>query len=173
MGVTTSTANAGATYVPIASQTLGSAASSVTFSSIAGTYTDLIVVINAKAVTGTPSIALRFNSDSGSNYSYTGLAGNGSSASSARASNTSTAWVSAYLNGVSSTNWNNGIIHIMNYANSTTYKTSLARWAGADYEVDAIVTLWRSTSAITEVNLIAQSNLVAGSTFTLYGIKAA
>jgi hypothetical protein len=161
------------TYEPIATTTLGSANTTITFSSIPATYTDLILVMNTKASTGTPSIAMRFNGDNGTNYSFTALVGNGSTASSNRATSTVNNWVSAMLNGVSSTNFNSGTIQIMNYSNTTTYKTAISRWAGADYEVDAICNLWRSTAAINQVSLIAQSNLVAGSTFTLYGIKAA
>lgn len=161
------------TYEPIATTTLGSATTTITFSSISSAYTDLILIMNTKAVTGTPSIAMRFNGDNGTTYSWTALVGNGTAASSSRASTTANNWVSALLNGVSSTNFNSGTIQIMNYSNTTTYKTAITRWAGADYEVDAICNLWRSTAAINEVSLIAQSNLVAGSTFTLYGIKAA
>lgn len=161
-----------ATYSLIESQTLGSATTTITFTSIPATFTDLILVMNAKASTGTPSIAMRFNGDNGTNYSWTALVGNGTAASSSRATSTANNWVSALLNGVSSTNFNSGTIQIIDYANATTYKTALSRWAGADYEVDAICNLWRNTAAINQVSLIAQSNLAAGSNFKLYGIQA-
>jgi hypothetical protein len=74
---------AGSTYTPIATTTLGSAASSVTFSSIAGTYTDLRIVYSTVSSADAGNY-LRFNSDSGSNYSNTTLFGNGSSAGSNR-----------------------------------------------------------------------------------------
>ena len=59
------------TYEPIATNTLGSAASSVTFSSIPSTYTDLIVVMNYANSTGLADVFFRFNGDTGSNYSDT------------------------------------------------------------------------------------------------------
>ena len=74
---------AGNTYVAIATNTLGSAAASVTFSSIPGTYTDLVIVTQAISATA-DNVGIRFNSDSGSNYSQTWLSGNGTSAISSR-----------------------------------------------------------------------------------------
>ena len=62
---------AGATYEPIATQTLASAAATITFSSIAATYTDLRLIF-AKPIGGS-SLLLRFNSDTATNYSWTYL----------------------------------------------------------------------------------------------------
>ncbi|NBQ97859.1 MAG: hypothetical protein EBU12_06490, partial [Microbacteriaceae bacterium] len=60
---------AGNTYSQIASTTLGSAASSVTFSSIAATYTDLVIVVQAAVTAGSIALRMQFNSDTGTNYS--------------------------------------------------------------------------------------------------------
>ena len=60
---------AGSTYTPIATTTLGSAASSVTFSSISGSYTDLILITNPSSATTDQSIYVQFNADTGTNYS--------------------------------------------------------------------------------------------------------
>jgi hypothetical protein len=67
------------------------------------------------------------------------------------------------------------ILHINNYSNSTTYKTVLARGNAATNLVEAFVGLWRNTNAITSISIICQNskNFGSGSTFTLYGIKAA
>jgi hypothetical protein len=78
------------TYTPIATQTLGSAAASVTFSSIPQGYTDLILVINYATSASTGNALLRFNSDTGSNYSETALIGNGTTATSDRESSVTT-----------------------------------------------------------------------------------
>ena len=59
-----------ATYTPIASITLGAATSSVTFSSIPQTYTDLIVIFNGRT-DGDENTNLQFNSDTTNNYSVT------------------------------------------------------------------------------------------------------
>ena len=74
---------AGSTYTPIATTTLGSAATSYTFTSIPSTYTDLVLVGNLSSSSNT-NISIRIYSDSGTNYSNTYLTGvNGTGASSA------------------------------------------------------------------------------------------
>ena len=63
----------------------------------------------------------------------------------------------------------------MNYSNTTTYKTVLTRANIASADVEAVVGLWRSTSAVNQLD-VKQGGAVTfsvGSTFTLYGIKAA
>ncbi len=64
-------------------------------------------------------------------------------------------------------------INVMNYSNTTTYKTILSR--SSDLYTEASVNLWRNTAAITSIIIGAQGayTFSAGSTFTLYGIKAA
>jgi hypothetical protein len=62
----------------------------------------------------------------------------------------------------------------MNYSNSTTYKTILSRGNVTGTGIDLNVSLWRSTAAITNITVTSfTSTYTAGSTFTLYGIKAA
>lgn len=160
------------TYEPIATQTLGSAAASVTFSSIPATYTDLVLILNAGVSVATANSFMRFNSDSGSNYSFTQLRGNGSSATSHRLSNQT--GMNIDYDGFTTDIANNVIIHIQNYANSTTNKTALMRTNSPAYSTLATVGLWRSTAAITSIYLqVVGHNFITGSTFTLYGIKAA
>ncbi len=162
---------AGNTYVAIATQTLGSAVSSVTFSSISGAYTDLVLVCNATSSSGSPNgLFLQVNGDTGTNYSSTRLYGTGSAAASVRESTTDrimTGWTS-------STGSTTMITHLMNYSNTTTNKTTLSRTSDAVSRVNVTVGLWRSTSAITSITLISEStNFTIGSTFSLYGISAA
>jgi hypothetical protein len=162
---------AGSTYTPISTQTLGSATASVTFSSIPQGYTDLVLVDNAKSASGAgdSELDVRFNGDSGSNYSTTFLYGNGSSALSGRTSNESYIYISR-----AGETAGLGISHFQNYSNSTTYKTVLSRGNSTNY-VFAWVGLWRNTNAITSMTLTRNGglNFVTGSTFTLYGILAA
>ena len=157
------------TYTPIATTTLGSAANSVTFSSIAGTYTDLIMVSAVKLdITGAYAMGMQFNSDTGANYSFTYVIGTGSVA----ASNRGTAQTYAvYGNG--DTDWGNSLVSIQNYSNATTFKTCIARNNNTNNSAQAYVNLWRNTAAITSIKVMSQSgsNFVTGSTFTLYGIK--
>jgi hypothetical protein len=160
------------TYTLISSNTLGSAASSITFSSIPSTYTDLVLVCSGKMVSGSANNnLLRFNSDSGSNYSRTYLYGDGSSAFSGRTTST-TSLQFPYFD---STNFNITIVNIMDYANTTTYKTALSRNCQPAETATAEVGLWRSTAAITSITVTRYSTVdfATGSTFKLYGIEAA
>ena len=162
------------TYEPIATTTLGSAASTITFSSIPATYTDLVVV-------GTQLgnyIELRMNGTSGSStaYSRTTLGGDGTSALSQRSSSTSGVEITTYSGFNDTTNPKFFRINIFSYAGSTN-KTVLSE-AGIDRNgtggVDRTVGLYRSTSAITSIELFAGTNgWASGSTATLYGIKNA
>jgi hypothetical protein len=161
------------TYTPLATNTLGSNTSSVTFSGISGSYTDLILVISGRisSTSGGNVSSLRFNSDSGNNYSMTRLSGNGTSASSDRVSNTSFAGYALVAN---ATEFSPIIYHIQNYSNTTTNKTVLGRgnWVGSS--ITATVSLWRNTAAITSIEMFPNSaTWIAGSTFTLYGVKSA
>jgi hypothetical protein len=163
---------AGPTYEPIATTTLGSTAASYTFTSIPGTYTDLIIITNVKSPT-TGNMYMLFNGDAATNYSRTVLAGNGSSIISAR--NTSINKIYCDYYGYFNTTFDNTkIIQIQNYSNTTTNKTCLIRSGAAATGTDAIVGMWRNTNAITSIVLDSDgANFSAGSTFTLYGIAAA
>lgn len=157
------------TYEPIATTTLGSAVSSVTFNSISG-YTDIKAVYTG-TVSAADWVAMRFNGDTGSNYSATRLQGDGSSASSDRVSNYTYAILSSgnvmYQTQIEA--------NIQNYANTTTYKTVINRSTIPADRTGAIVNTWRSTAAITSITFLTTTaaTFAAGSTFTLYGIKAA
>ena len=168
------------TYRPIETQTLGSAAATVTFSSILSTYTDLVLVANIQVNTGGGPI-VTFNADTGSNYSVTRLWGAGSSASSNRSSSQTGIDIGAdAAASITADIYTPYIFNIMNYSNSTTYKTSLLtlRTATGGYggtgEVNQSVGLWRNTNAINSITLTAaySRNFQSGSSFTLYGIKA-
>ena len=161
------------TYTLIASNTPGSATASVTFSSIPATYTDLVIVTQAISATA-DDVGIRFNSDSGTNYSQTWLSGNGTSAFSSRYSSSTSVYLDIY-GSMGTSLFNNTNVQIMDYANITTYKTFLSRSNRAGSGVDAIVGLWRSTAAISTIVLAptAGVNFSTGSTFKLYGIEAA
>jgi hypothetical protein len=168
-----------ATYEPIATTTLGSAQTSVTFSSIPATYTDIIAITNYKAVgtiTSEDSF-VRLNSDSGTNYSTTRIFGNGSSVFSSRVTNRT--FIDTYID--DSADFVMLRFQFMNYSNTTTYKTILTRQDYAAQSTSATVSLWRNTAAINSITFTAPDNngggtpdqFATGSTFTLYGIKAA
>ena len=163
---------AGATYIPIATTTLGSAAASYTFSSIPSTYTDLVLIFNGTTTNG---IALQLNGDTGANYSRTILYGDGSSALSTRGSSENYAFQTPP--NPSGGNSLAMIYQINSYSTTTTYKTILSRFNYPSGGVSAVVNLWRSTAAITSISVLSNiggsGTFSTGSTFTLYGISAA
>ena len=164
---------AGSTYTPIATTTLSSG-TSYTFSSIAGTYTDLVLVALIGNATGAGGngIRIQYNGDTASNYSWTYLVGDGSSAFSGR--NTSQAYFDAGMTN-NTNDFSQVIFQIQNYSNTSTYKTTLYRGSSASTEAAAAVSLWRSTSAISSIKIAKAdgANFKSGTMLTLYGIQAA
>jgi len=161
------------TYVKIASYTAPSAVASYTFSNIPQGYTDLILTINTGSNVSGENISLRFNSDSGSNYSVTEMYSGGSQ----RESNQARLRLQMGP-GLNTTIYDNFIANIMSYSNTTTYKTLVSRHnvaTGTYPGVGIMVGMWRNTAPITSIYLFlaGSSNFLSGSTFTIYGIKAA
>jgi len=163
-----------ATYEKIEAITASGSSSSITFSTIPATYTDLVMVAAVSTASSTGNPRLRFNGDTGSNYSVTTLYGSGSAAGSTRGSSETSVLLIAttFMN---TTHDMNLIIQVQNYSNTTTNKTLLARANKASAGVDQSVGLWRNTAAITSMTIFSASgaNFSTASTFTLYGIKAA
>jgi hypothetical protein len=166
-----------ATYSLIASYTVtGSAVANYTFSSIPQTFTDLVLVSFARTTDTASGNDLKgnFNSDTGTNYSNTQMYGDGSTAVSTRQSNAS--WVKIGLtsgSSLASGTFANGTAHILDYANTTTYKTCLVRRDLTALYTVATVNLWRNTAAITSLTIAAQvGNMDIGTTLKLYGIQA-
>lgn len=169
------------TYEPITSVTLDTTSSSVTFTSIPSTYTDLIVACSARFGSASGS-KIRFNSDSASNYSLTYLIGQSSSAGSGRITSAASIYNNLIWGDATISNqFTPYTINIMSYANASVFKTLLWEYGtggglqGSNSEVGRIVGLWRSTSAISSIELSPwnATTYQAGSTFSLYGIKAA
>jgi hypothetical protein len=165
---------AGNTYEAIATSTAAGSSSTVTFSSIPATYTDLILVVNGGITSGITDMNLRFNSDTGTNYSTTGIYGTGAVAGSARASNLTALYIEQAAAPDTSFSYN-FIGHFMNYSNTTTYKTAVARanMVVSGRGVDVGVGLWRNTAAINSLTIFTTTNFSSGTSFNLYGIKAA
>ena len=162
-----------ATYEPIATTTLGSAASSITFSSIPSTYTDLRLVY-VETSSDTADQGIRFNSDSGTNYSTTFMYGTGAAVGSNRTTNATyiLTWNSVSGSAIPGLK----TIDIFSYAGST-YKTALVSHSddkNGSGMVGSNVGLWRSTSAITSLTIVRDSgNFSTGTTATIWGIKNA
>lgn len=165
-----------ATYEPIATTTLGSAAATISISSIPNTYTDLRLVLVAEGTSGqNTDLIFTFNSDTGTNYSQTELNGDGSSATSRRYTSRSNFWAenSRTLDWPSLTT-----LDIFSYAGSTN-KSALMTVNKDNNAINLGVirntaVLWRSTSAITSIQISSNTaNFEIGTTATLYGILKA
>jgi hypothetical protein len=165
--------------VPIASYTSTGTGTGADFTNIPQIYQDLVLVqyLRSSRSATTEPFWQRINNDSASNYSYTNLSGDGASATSSRSSN-QTVMNRFNIPAASSTSgiFGSSIVHIFNYANTTTYKTLITRSAcdlNGSGDTNLSVGLWRSTSAITTINVATEngSNLVAGSNIVLYGIR--
>lgn len=156
------------TYEAIASTTLTATASSIDFTSISSSYTDLVLICYLQD-SGTASY-IRVNNDSGSNYSRNILYGSGTSAAAYRDSGTTIP-----AGGQASPNFAPQIFHFMNYSNTSTFKNVLNRQNEAANFISVGLSTWRSTSAINRITLNATSanSLQAGTQVSLYGIKAA
>lgn len=154
--------------VPLATLTLSSTQTSVTFSSISGSYRDLLLVIN-KTTSAGANTRCTINSDSGSNYSFLSMSGTGGSTFTA--TNTLSYAVFDDRAYSSSTSPQPIIVHFLDYSATDKQKAMIVRANGL--AVDQIIGRWASTSAITSLSINNYgTNFTAGSTFSLYGVSA-
>ena len=164
---------AGSTYTPLATTTTSGSAANYTFTSISGAYTDLVIVVNG-GNSAQADLYIRFNGDTGSNYSVTRLTLDNNTPVSGRSSSATSMRLSDSGGFSTTLGATNQILNIMNYANTTTYKSVIFRGNRSAGGLDATVGLWRYTSAITTVLLFPGSGtFLNGTTLTLYGIVAA
>ena len=162
------------TYEPIATVVVGSATASITFSSISSAYTDLRVVFFNTSTSGNQNASLTLNSDTGTNYAWTRIKGDGSSSSSTRT--TTADRIDMTADGTSSTIPQLFIMNIFSYAGSTNKSILIesAEDKNGSGTVSRQVALWRSTSAVTSLTLTCNtSTWKAGTRATVFGIKAA
>ena len=152
------------TYIALATTTLSSATSTVTFSSIPATYRDLILVYNGSA-SGNGDFHLSVNGDTASNYSNVQMAGNGSTAYSSNFTS------SGYYAGQLTADRLAFRVQLMDYSVTDKHKTVLTR-ADSQTQTMAFASRWANTAAITTLACRAISvNFAAGSTFSLYGVN--
>ena len=166
------------TYELIASQTLGSDTASVTFSSIPGTYDDLVLTGSARTSTTATAdnLKIRFNGAStDTNHTARRLYANGATAASDTGS---LIWAGPVTAASSTANtFGSFEIYIPNYSGST-YKSLSGSQAQENNTTTAylylVAGLWSDTSAINQIELLPFSNnIVTGSSFYLYGITKA
>lgn len=150
----------------ISETVLSSPASSVSFTSIPGTYKDLVLEFVGSLSSGPYDSYMVLNSDTGSNYGRTWLGGDGTSASSGR--NTNFTSIPAFY---MSTSLSSGQAHVMSYANTSIYKSVLIRNSSSNITSGAVVGCWRSTAAITSLSIGQAQNFTSGSIFRLWGVS--
>lgn len=168
---------AAADYESIATFTLGSSQSTISFTSIPSTYTHLQLRVIARSTVATTqdNAWFIFNSDSTSSYSYHYVYGTGSTAASGGAA-TQTRNI---LDGEPGTSVGANIfaatvLDILDYANTNKYKTSrmLTGWDGNGSGNIALQSgLWQKTNAINAITITNGGSFAANSSFALYGIK--
>lgn len=152
------------TYTPIASITLGSNTTSVSFASIPNTYRDLVLVFNGATTASVVGLILQFNGDTGSNYPIV-VAQYDGSATSGTASTTSMEL------GVLTTGRGNVIAQIMDYSAADKHKTVLSRGDQAGDRTRMTAGRWSNTNAINAITVATNINQMAsGSTISLYGV---
>lgn len=183
------------TYTPIESYTVsGSSTTAITFGSgntLPQTYTDLVIIIQGiqDSSYSARNMAIRFNGDTGSNYSSVQILNTSSGAD----ANLGSAY-GPLINSSSNTTsgvFATGIINVQNYASNNMYKTilceggSAAEFTSGGSNVGVYTgtntALWRNTAPITQITLYASNtsgagsgaNWLAGSTVTVYGISNA
>jgi len=167
------------TYVALDKKTIASNVSSVDFTGISGGYTDLVIVANVGSTVAEDYLQLRFNSDSATNYSTISIDGNGSGTRAGKSADRNAMfaqWNTATSNDITA----NLIINIQSYASTNIYKTVVARSNRATATTptytgtEGLIGVWRKTpEAITTITcLMASGSILAGSTFSLYGIAA-
>ena len=183
-GITASTlANS---YESIATASVGSGGTTtISFTSIPSTYTHLQlrgIATSARATYALDGMLVRFNSDTGSNYSFHYLRGNGSAAQAAAGTSTTSMTIDSTIPSTAASNVFGGfVVDVLDYANTNKYKT-LRSLGGFDVNgtvsgVGGYVVLasgnWRSTSAISSISITTDygSDFQNYSHFALYGIK--
>jgi hypothetical protein len=168
---------AGATYNSLATTTLSSNATSITFSSISSAFTDLVLVLQLQGLdAGGNALVLQFNGDTATNYSNTSLYGTGTAAASNRYSGLNSTVIAGTVSGPGTAAGQTIIVNLQNYSNTSIYKTVLSRYSNASKQVEAEAGLWRSTSAINSIKFQSYTGadqFLTGTTATLYGIAAA
>jgi hypothetical protein len=179
-------AGGGGSFESIATITASGGETSLSFTSIPGTYASLQIrgiMRRADASSNLGRVYLQFNSDTGANYAGHQLrgtdAGTVSASGSASASNFFAFRGAGALD--ASNTFGVGIADIHDYASTTKYKTTRS-FTGLDNngrssgtsEIYLYSGLWQSTSAITRIDLVFNGDTAAaGTTFALYGIKGA
>jgi hypothetical protein len=171
------------TYTLISSNVLASATTTVTFSSIPQTYTDLVLRASVRTSRSNylDELMTQFNGDTATNYSATVVTGNAAATATSQVSNnTSTRFISVDASTAMANTFSNTEIYIPNYTGTANKPISASTVVenndANNYMVRAVANLYRGSSAITSITFQSYSDpgvftFLTGSSFYLYGIK--
>lgn len=160
-------------YELIESSILLSNTASITFSSIPQDYKHLQLRFVARSTASNGTLIVRFNNDTGANYTLHRLTGNGTSVTSGGFIGLNKAVYAAIPGTADSTgSFGIGIVDILDYNSNVKNKTVKTLTGKILQSIELSSDLWINTGAITSVE-ITDENLIylAGSRFSLYGIK--
>jgi hypothetical protein len=168
-------------FVSIATVTSSGGVATLSFTSIPSTYVALQIrggnLQSENGTTGTYGFGVQFNSDTGANYAYHNLTGDGATAGAGGGTAVTSANPIARYTRNSETAKGVAIFDIHNYASTTQNKTirslSGCDMNGAGFIYGGASGLWLNTAAITSITFLGNGNWKTGSTFALYGIKGA
>jgi hypothetical protein len=158
---------------PIATTLLASNQTTITFSGIPNTYKHLQIRYINTTSTVNQNLIFRFNGDTGSNYAWHRLLGDGASAIADGVS--ATTGMNIGRSSTTSPSFAGGVFDILDYANTSKFKTSRTLY-GNDQNGSGVIFfgsgLWQNTAAITSITITsAAGDFVTNSRFSLYGIK--
>ena len=169
----------GGTYDLLETTTLGSSASSVTFTGL-GSYSDyahlqIRMVSRGDKASNAADLLMQINADTGSNYAWHTLRADGSNVS-PFARDTKTELDIGYVAGGNSTasSFSASVLDILDFSNSSK-NTTIRTLNGVSNEwtyIRLTSGLWNNTNAVTSLQFFADAgNLVSGSRFSLFGRK--
>ena len=160
----------------------GSSTTTITFSNLgnfSSTYRHLQIrsTVKGSAAFSSGNVRLRFNSDSGNNYAIHKLFGNGSSVSSTAGTSRSSTIASLAFSNTPASAFSGGVCDILDAYSTTKNKTTRLLGntqsdAGTGF-IQLVSGVWMNTNSITTIGLDLEDggNFVAGSRFSLYGIR--
>lgn len=166
-------------YDSLATVTLSATTASVTFAGIPSGYKHLEIraLMRTDRVNNGDAVYVRFNGDSGSNYSGHRLEGDGSSAAAYAGANETSITLNRITAASDSSNiFGASVISVLDYASTVKNKT-LRALVGFDANGSGVIGLdsgtWYNTSAITSLSILPlnASGFVQYSSFALYGVK--
>lgn len=160
------------TYRAIATTTLSADTGSITFSSIPATdqggnnIRDIMLVMSYKASSSAFAGKVYLNGDTGANYDWVRLNGSGSSVTQTSGASGSIRW------DIQTTADAMARVEILDAKATDKHKIAIVRADSAATGTQMSANRWKSTAAVTSITIEFGTNLLAGSTLSLYGVVA-